>query len=297
MVFRVGVIEFAHESNTFTIKRTDLNAFRSSRYLSGNEVLNALKDTRSEIGGAITAAQTHGWDLVPIVSAHAQPSGPVTEETRLEITSNILKRLRAEGAFDGLFIALHGSMVTQSSQDGESQFLTAVRSVVGNIPVAVTLDLHANIFDEMAGLVDVAISYRTYPHVDMFERAIEACELLNQVMAREIIPKVAISRPPMLVGCDDGRTTNNGPMCRILEHAEREMRALGILSVAVNAGFTDANVAAAGPSVLVTYDAQMFSAAAAKNIARRVCDTIWSYRDIWDTPIKIVDCITSLQTH
>ncbi len=297
MSFRVGVIEFAHESNTFTVKRTELNAFTASRYLSGHAILEALKGTGSEIGGAIKAAENHGWNLIPIVAAHAQPGGPITEDTRLEITNTILERLRSEGPFDGFFIALHGAMVTQSAQDGESQLLKAVRSVVGKIPIAITLDLHANIFDEMAGLVDIAISYRTYPHVDMFECAIEACDLLQKTMADEIDPKVAIARPPMLVGCDDGRTTNDGPMCRILEHAAQEMETPGITNVAVNAGFTDADVAAAGPSVLVTYDAKVASNEDAKNAARRVCDTIWGYRDIWDTPIKLVDCIANLQSH
>jgi len=297
MKHRVAVIEFAHESNTFTINRTKLNAFCSSRYLSGDKVLNALNGTASEIGGAIVAARNHNWNLIPIVSAHAQPGGPVTEETRQEITANILERLRAEGPFDGVFIALHGAMVTQSSQDGESQLLTAVRSVVGNIPIATTFDLHANIFDEMARLINIAISYRTYPHVDMYERAIEACDLLHRTMTGEINPQVIMSRPPMLVGCDDGRTTNDGPMCRILEHAAQEMQSDGILNVAVNAGFTDADVAAAGPSVLITYDTQLVSAEAADSVAKRVCDTIWGYRDVWETPVKLETCIARLQSH
>jgi len=297
MVFRVGIIEFAHESNTFTVRQTELNSFCSSRYLSGAEVVHALKGTSSEIGGAIDAAASHGWELIPVVAAHAQPGGPVTEKTRLEITGNILKRLRNEGPFDGLFIALHGAMVTQSSQDGESQFLTAVREVVGNIPIAITLDLHANIFDEMAGLVDIAISYRTYPHVDMYESATEACDLLHRAMAGEINPYVCISRPPMLVGCDDGRTTNDGPMCRILELAAQEMQTQGILNVAVNAGFTDADVAAAGPSVLTTFNAQVISGTQAKTVTNRVCDIMWDLRDIFERPIELADCVAELCSH
>lgn len=66
-------------------------------------------------------------------------------------------------------------------------------------------------------------------------------------------------------------------MCRILESAAREMKIPGILNVAINAGFTDADVWAAGPSVLVTYDAGAQNEAAA--VALRICDEIWSVRD------------------
>ena len=295
MTKRVAVIEFMQESNTFTIQRTGLEDFRAGWYFSGQEALDALRGTNSAFGGCIKAAEQHGWELVPVLAAHAEPGGPVTEEARQAITEDALARLRASGPYDGLFISLHGAMVTETDQDGDGQFLRAVRAVTGDLPIAVTLDLHANIFDEMAGLADIAVSYRTYPHVDMADTAEEACGLLNRVLTGEIAPAIVLDRPPMLVGCDDGRTTNDGPMCRILEHAAEEMKAPAIFNCAVNAGFTDSDVYAAGPSVLVTYDRQQADAAEARAAAARVCSTIWGYRDVWDRPIDLPDCIARLR--
>lgn len=292
---RVAVIEYANESNTFTINHTGLHDFRTSRYIAGADIIDAMRGTGSEIGGCIDVAAAENWVLVPIVSAHAQPGGPVTEEARQEITSEITRRLEAEGPFDGIFIALHGAMVTETAQDGESQFLSDVRaSVGGDVPIAVTLDLHANIFDPMADLIQIAVSYRTYPHVDMRDRATEACGLLHRAMAGEISPQVMIARPPMLVGCDDGRTTDDGPMCRILEHAAQEMRAPGILNVAVNAGFTDADVFAAGPSVLVTYEPTQVTPSGAAHVAHRICDVIWGLRHEYLKPIDLQTCVAQL---
>lgn len=297
MGFRVAVIEYANESNTFTIKHTGLHEFRTSRYIAGGEILTQMRRTGSEIGGCIDVAEENGWVLVPIVSAHAQPGGPVTEEARREITSDVTRRLRDEGPFDGLFIALHGAMVTETAEDGETQFLNEVRAVVGDaVPIAVTLDLHANIFDQMAGLVQIVVSYRTYPHVDMRECAAEACGLLHRTMADEIAPHVTIARPPMLVGCDDGRTTNDGPMCRILEHAAQEMAAPGILNVAVNAGFTDADVDAAGPSVLVTFDSNTIAEPTGAAVALRTCDLIWGFRHDYAKPIELDACLARLKS-
>ncbi|MCV6594787.1 MAG: M81 family metallopeptidase [Silicimonas sp.] len=296
MSFRVAILEFAHESNTFTIRATGLQSFRDSRFLIGEAMLEGLDGTNSEIGGAIEFARAAGWDLVPVLAAHANPGGPLEEAARVEITERITQALADQGPFDGLFVALHGAMVTASDQDGEGQVLHAIRAVVGpDVPIAVTLDLHANIFDSLADLVQIAISYRTYPHVDMKDRAVEACALLQRAMAGEIAPRLQVHRPPMLVGCDDGRTTNDGPMCRILEAAETEAAQAGVFNVAINAGFTDADVWAAGPSVLVTHETG--AEAMAEAAGHRICKVIWGYREDWSRPMALSAAMAQLAAH
>ncbi|MFQ8433088.1 M81 family metallopeptidase [Amaricoccus sp. W119] len=296
MTHRVAIIEFINESNTFTVMRSGMDDFHASHYFKGAEIPANFRGTGSEVGGAIEVAEARGWTPVYITAAHAEPNGPVTEAARAEITDECTRRLRENGPFDGVFVALHGAMVTETDQDGDCQFLREIRSVVGaEIPLAVTLDLHANVFDELAVLAEIAVSFRTYPHVDMREVGVEACELLYRALQGEIVPRLLVRRPPMLVGCDDGRTTNDGPMCRLLESAAEEMKAPGILNVAINAGFTDADVWAAGPSVLVTYDAGTAAEQSAAEAAGRICDRIWSFRDQWDLPIPLADCVARVR--
>ena len=296
MTYRVAIIEFSNESNTFTVMRTGMEDFRAKHFFQGEEIPENFRGTGSEVGGAMEVAGARGWEPVYITAGQAEPGGPVTEAARAEFTEATTRRLRAAGPLDGVFVALHGAMVTESDQDGDCQFLRAIRAVAGDeIPLAVTLDLHANIFDETADLAQIAVSFRTYPHVDMREVGVEACELLHRAMAGEISPKLLIRRPPMLVGCDDGRTTEDGPMCRLLEDAEREKQTPGILNVAINAGFTDADVWAAGPSVLVTYDTIQAAAETAAAAAERICSRIWDFRDQWDLPVPLEDCITRLK--
>lgn len=295
MTYRVAIIELINESNTFTVKRTGMKDFQASHYFRGEEIPTNFRGTGSEVGGAIDVADARGWTPVYITAAHAEPGGIVTEEARAEITAECLRRLAESGPYDGVFVALHGAMVTETDEDGDCQFLREIRAVIGSdIPLAITLDMHANVFDELSDLANIAVSFRTYPHIDMREVGIEACALLHDAMAKTIAPRIAIRRPPILVGCDDGRTTENGPMCRLLGSAEREMATPGILNVAINAGFTDADVWATGPSVLVTYDtgAQEHAAAA----AQRICDEIWDLRDHWEKPIALAECIERVKT-
>lgn len=293
MTYRVAIIEFINESNTFTVMRTEMKDFHASHFFKGSEIPTNFRGTGSEVGGAIDVAEARGWTPVYITAAHAEPGGIVTEEARAEITGECLRRLVEGGPYDGVFVALHGAMVTETDQDGDCQFLREIRAVVGReIPLAITLDLHANIFDELADLADIAVSFRTYPHIDMRDVGVEACTLLHDAMAGAITPRIAIRRPAVLVGCDDGRTTENGPMCRLLESAAREMEAPGVLNVAINAGFTDADVWASGPSVLVTYDAGAQDPAILA--AQRICDEIWSARHLWEKPVGLAECIARI---
>lgn len=297
MTFRVAMLEFIHESNTFNCQPTDLSAFASGRYYCGDDIIAHMRETGSEIAGCIDVAEDHEWELVPIVAAEAQPAGPVTEHARRAITDTVQEMISATGPFDGIFVALHGAMVTETAQDGESQFLGELRKVVGNdLPIAATLDLHANIFDEMVGLIQIAVSYRTYPHVDMRERGREACALLQRTMTGEIRPRVVVDRPPMLVGCDDGRTTSDGPMTHLLNEASRLQKTTGILCISINAGFTDADVHAAGPSVLVTYDTRTASAETASTMAAQLCNRIWCDRHAWTTPMGLECCMKAMRS-
>lgn len=296
MSFRVAIIGFISESNTFTRLLTGIEDFQSSQYFLGEEVPEHYRGTGSEIGGAIDMAEARGWQANYILAAHSQPGGPVAEDTRREITEEALRRLRAGGPYDGIFVALHGAMVTETDQDGDSQFLREIRTVTGpDVPVAVTFDLHANVFDEMADLARIAVSFQTYPHTDMREAAQKACALLDDVMAGRADARLVVRRPPVLVGCDDGRTTDDGPMCRLLESAEREMQAPGILHAGINAGFTDADVWASGPSVLITYDANQTDAPQAAAAAERLCNEIWDRRHDWNGPVPLADCIARLR--
>ncbi len=294
---RVAGMIFSHESNTFSLMSTGIENFRASLFLVGDEIAPALRGTNSEIGGFLKAADKHGWDPTCITAAQAMPGGTVTEDARQIITDATLAGLRENGPFDGLFVALHGAMVTETSQDGETQFLRLIREVVGDdVPIAVTFDLHANIFDELAEYADIAVSYRTYPHIDMGARAEDACALLDRTMKGEIAPALTIARPPQVAGCDDGRTTNNGPMVKVLASAARRVNQAGILGISVNSGFPEADVFASGPNVIVCYDKGGVQPDLPSRIAMELADEIWGWRKVNDRPISLGDCLNELGT-
>ena len=119
---RVAAIEFAHESNTFSVLTTGMDNFFAGHYFTGPAIEQELQSTNSEIGGYITAAKEFDWHPIYTVAATATPGGLVDETARLQICGEIISRLKSAGNLDGIFIALHGAMVTETSQDGETQF-------------------------------------------------------------------------------------------------------------------------------------------------------------------------------
>src|SRR5690606_14313949 len=148
MTRRVLVAEFMHETNTFSVQLTGEEAFANSGCYLANDIDGAFRGTRTSLGAAFEAAEKFGWDLVHPLSAHANPSGRVTDAA-FERFSGII--LDACNGLDGVLLHLHGAMATQSSDDGEGMLLSRIRRKIGgDVPVVAVLDLHATVTEEMA---------------------------------------------------------------------------------------------------------------------------------------------------
>lgn len=247
--------EFMHETNSFSLRRTGEREFQCGHLYRGEAAVDAFRGTLSATGAAIDAAADHGWALSVPVVAEATPSGLVSQAFFEQACGWIEQSLRHTPP-DGVLLHLHGSMATEHSNDGDGELLQRVRAAVGpQVPVVVVLDLHATVTPAMAQAVQCLLAYRTYPHVDMHERTHQAAALLAQAMAGHIRPMVSLARPPLLYGCDGGRTTHAAsPMNRLLAQA-RTIEASGdALVVSVQAGFSSIDSPHIGPSVAVTTD-------------------------------------------
>src|ERR687886_622021 len=67
--------------------------------------------------------------------------------------------------------------------NGEGALLERVRGAVGDTPILVSLDLHANVSPRMAELADFISSYRTYPHVDWGPTGGRTIDWLDRVLS------------------------------------------------------------------------------------------------------------------
>src|SRR4029077_6426937 len=272
-----------HETNTFSRVPTDMALFRRRDFHLENEIPEAFRGTRSAFGATFEAADKFGWTLVHPVSANPNPSGIVTDDAFETIAGMILDAIETKGPIDGVLLHLHGAMVSESHEDAEGEFLARLRRRLGSeVPVVVTLDLHANVTQRMADNANALIAYRTYPHIDQYERAWQGAELLRRAMRREIRPRTVVARRPMLYGLDHGRT-QRGPMAELIARGETLEQNGAALVVSICAGFSRANIRDVGPSVTVTVDG---SNPQGQAIAEEFMDYAWETRDF--TTVKLL---------
>lgn len=280
MAHHVLTAEFIHESNTFKKGLTGLHEFRVDALLEGEAALRERGTGNTGPAGFSEVAKEAGWKMTHTISAHAQPGSQVSREAFDHISDRICAAVKEhKDSLDGILLALHGAMVTEFCEDGEGEFLLRLRDIVGpKMPIAMTLDLHANATPQMAELADIIVSYKTYPHIDLRERGVQAGKLLEQTMAGKISPATLRVHCPMLDDPNGGRT-DVGPLVPLFAKALACENEPGILAVSINAGFSDADIHDMGPTVLVTHDTRIAGAAArALEIGQEIAKGIWNAR-------------------
>jgi microcystin degradation protein MlrC len=279
-VKRVLTGRFMHETNTFSIQKTDMALWRRRDFHLGNEIPAAFRGTRSALGATFEAADKFGWILIHPVSANANPSGIVSDDAFEQIGGMILAAAEQQQPIDGVLLHLHGAMVVASHEDGEGELLARLRQRLGpEVPIVATLDLHANVTQKMADNANALIAFRTYPHIDMHERAWQGVELLERAMQGEIRPQTVIARRPMMHGLDWGRT-QQGPIAELIARGEALEKAGAALAVSICAGFPLADIQDVGPSVTVTVDMARGDARPhGQAVAEEFMDHAWATRD------------------
>ncbi|KIL40333.1 MlrC C-terminus family protein [Gordoniibacillus kamchatkensis] len=249
---KVAVVGILHETNTFAPGLTGLDDF-TGEWIAGKEAFYArYEGTRTSMGGVIAKARELGIELIPGLYAAATPSGMVAAGAMETLMGEVLRSV--DRTADAVIVIMHGAMVAEHIPDVEGEFLERLRGMVGyGLPVAMTLDLHGNISRRMVELADIIVGYDTYPHVDMFERAEEALELLWRTARGQIRPVRALAQPAMLV-VPQAMLTEQGAMRELMEEAFALEKLPGVLNVTVAGGFPYSDVPDAGMAFVVTTD-------------------------------------------
>jgi microcystin degradation protein MlrC len=289
MLFNVLTAEFYHKTNSFNIHKTILKHFEARLLLKGDKAIAARADANTELAGFMDVAREHDWIVHHSVSAAAASAGPVTRKAFDTICEMILAAVRTT-KFNGILLGLHGAMVLEDHPDGEGLLLEKLRAVVGpDLPIAVTLDPHANVTAKICELAQIVVSFNTYPHIDMRDIGQVAARLIHRAMLGQIKPRTLRVTAPMLEEANCGRT-DIGPMVERIALARTHETTLGALAVSINAGFGAADVPEIGPTVLVTYDGHPASHLA---FAEAIAADIWDKRHEVFNSFLSVDAATA----
>jgi microcystin degradation protein MlrC len=89
-------------------------------------------------------------------------------------------------------------MVVENSHDGEGILLDRIRKTAPDLPIAVALDFHTNLGEEMVKNATEITGYRTYPHIDMHETGLRARKTLLEAIKSEVDPVMVWGKQPIV---------------------------------------------------------------------------------------------------
>ncbi|MDB5835448.1 MAG: hypothetical protein JWR14_5278 [Caballeronia sp.] len=248
---RIGIAGFLHETNTFAASRASFATFVEADawpgLLVGEEMFSAVSGVNLAIDGFIQAART-SHELVPLLWASANPSGPVTQDAFEAIAFMLDRMIRDAGRLDALFLDLHGAMVSEHLEDGEGELLRRLRRRVGcTMPIVAALDFHANITPAMIEHASGLLPYRSYPHVDMAQTGQRAHVLLDRLLAGEVLHK-GYRQVPFLIPMP-WQSTLSEPMRGLVALGE-SLASEQVFAADFVPGFPLADIQQSGPSVI-----------------------------------------------
>ena len=273
---RVVIAMMKHETNTFSPVPTPIERFARGYPLPprGKDAYEAFKGTGSAMGAYIDLAEREGFEIVTPIAAQAAPSSPVPDAAYAEMSAAICEAVAA--GCDAVMLDLHGAMVTESREDGEGALLTRLREIAPDVPIAVALDMHTNLYPEIVDQVTTLAGYQTYPHIDNYETGMRAGEALVKVIKGEATPTLAWGNRPMLPHVMRQGTVDF-PNAEIQARA-KEMETGEAMIATMFTGFPHADIHNAGLSAVVVTDND---AAAARRLCDELLDAAWRDREAW----------------
>ena len=247
MPHRVLLAGLFHETHTFLEGRTTLADFEERL----GAALWSAENDGSPLAGVLEIARKSNWDVAPAIDLRATP-GPTVEDRVVErFWGEVAAALDREEsrAIDGVYLVLHGAMVSESLLDVEGEILARLRARIGiDVPVCGVLDLHGNITEKLAANSHGFVAYRQNPHADACAAARDGALLLDRLMRTGERPVTVWERPP-LIWPPTGTGTSFDPM-KTLEKMARQIEEVHeeILAVNVFGGFSFADTPDTGVS-------------------------------------------------
>lgn len=200
---RIAVMQFSHETTTFLPYDTTIEDFTYEGSPARGEALLA-SGPGSYIGGFVKVAREHAnVELVgiesPLGSKRGSGSGWITKQTFDHFTNKMIAELKAQGPFDGVYLALHGAAGVRDVPKPEATLARRVREVIGPRGfIAGTFDPHGNEDQDFLRYANLAFCVKYYPHYDGELQGQRAARTLIRCIRGDYKPTTATAKPPII---------------------------------------------------------------------------------------------------
>ena len=284
---RIATLGIHHETNTFASNKTTMAEFKHSGLQTyavqrGQQYYDMHELSQTSMSGFIQSSKKHGFELVPLIFAATDPAGTISAEVFDTIGGEALEMLRDQGPFDGVLMNQMGAAVSEEYPDLDGELARRVREIVGpDVPVAMTLDLHANVSQQMADETDALVIYKTNPQTDAVPRAHDACDLVVRMATENWRPAKWLEQPPMVVGIFQ-HDTRDMPMRAVIDDLETVLAQPGVVGGSIGEGYPWSDVYENGLACYVLHEDSLDEA---KKAARWIADRAWANREALYSPV------------
>ena len=277
---RIATLGIHHETNTFASNPTTMDSFKVSGMQTyavqrGQQYYDMHELSQTSMAGFIQASKRLDFELIPLIFAATDPGGTISTEVFDTLGGEALNMLREQGPFDGVLLNQMGAAVSEEYPDMDGELARRVREIVGHeVPVAMTLDLHANVSQQMADETDALVIYKTNPHTDAVPRAHDASDLVVRMAREKWRPAKWLEMPPMVVGIFQ-HDTRDMPMKSVINDLETVLAQPGIVGGSIGEGYPWSDVHENGLACYVLHESSINEA---KKAALWIADRAWANR-------------------
>lgn len=223
-----------------------------------------------------------GYQVIPSIYAVALPSATVEKNIYFYYANQILDTVRTHPDAEGIYIFFHGSMEVDEIGSGELYLLKEIRKIVSpDCVIAMSMDAHANITDELGQYANITSGFKTVPHTDQVECQIRAAKALVEALQKGEKPVLYVQRVPFLLK-NDTLLTNEEPLKSIIAETLELEKMDGVYTVNAFLGhcWIDAPNTSAS-TVVCARDEET-----AKHLAKKLANKLWATRDMYRFKIE-----------
>jgi microcystin degradation protein MlrC len=213
----IAIASFMQESNTFS---PVLTHYHDLLPVFGAAALERHRGKLTEMGGFIDILTRVKKRMAPVSAAWGVSAGRMVREDFDRLADDFSQALASVGKVEGLLFAMHGAQTAEGIDDVEGCILGRAREILGpDVPIVLTLDLHANVTRAMVERATAIVGYQTFPHIDMFETGQKAARLMLKILSGKTRPAMAWRKLPLIVNAEN-QQTYRGPAHHLVARAQ-----------------------------------------------------------------------------
>jgi microcystin degradation protein MlrC len=280
---RIACLTFIHETVSYLPYDTVTEDFiYEGSPARGEALLNS--EAYGYMTGFVKVAREHAnVELVgiesPLGSKKGSGSGWITKQAFDRFVNKMIAEIKAQGPFDGVYLALHGAMAVRDVAKGEVEIAKRVREVVGPRAFIVgTFDPHGNEDADFLRYANMAFCTKYYPHYDTNLQGERAARMLIRCIRGDYKPVSATRKPPIITP-SVLQWTGASPWMDLVQRALTWEAREPDVYVSFYYGFAFADVSEVGMcfQVMTNGDAEL-----ANHVADDMANTAWRLRDpLW----------------